>query len=136
MNKDFVPYNESLELKELGFNEPCLAFYEEDTNKLVTFHTDSYQEVTGHVCLGIQINVPTFSQVFRWFRDKYKLHSYISLGISNEQDMSELEYDEYTYVIEGLNGLDYDNYGEGLFSKTHEEAQLICLQQLIQIVKK
>jgi hypothetical protein len=60
--------------------ETCLAFYEEDTNNLVTFHTDSYQEVTGHVCLGIQINGPTFAQVFRWFSDKYKLHSYISLG--------------------------------------------------------
>jgi hypothetical protein len=73
--------------------------------------------------------------VLRWFREKYKLHSHISLGISDEQDRSGLEYDEYIYVIEGLNGLDYDNYGESLFYKTPEEAELACLKKLIEIVK-
>lgn len=27
MEKEFVPYQESLELKELGFNEPCFGVY-------------------------------------------------------------------------------------------------------------
>lgn len=27
MMEDFVPYEESLELKELGFNEPCLKLW-------------------------------------------------------------------------------------------------------------
>ena len=27
MNKEFIPYEQALELKELGFNEPCLAIY-------------------------------------------------------------------------------------------------------------
>ena len=28
MEKDFIPYEEALALKELGFDEPCLAFYD------------------------------------------------------------------------------------------------------------
>ena len=32
MNKYFVPYEESIELKVLGFNEPCILLYRgEDT---------------------------------------------------------------------------------------------------------
>jgi hypothetical protein len=31
MNKEFVPYEESLALKELGFDEPCLAHWYNET---------------------------------------------------------------------------------------------------------
>jgi hypothetical protein len=27
MNKEFVPYEQALQLKELGFDEPCLGYY-------------------------------------------------------------------------------------------------------------
>ena len=27
MDKEFVPYEQSLQLKELGFDEPCFGFY-------------------------------------------------------------------------------------------------------------
>jgi hypothetical protein len=30
MNKDFVHYEEALELKELGFNEPCFGYYSKE----------------------------------------------------------------------------------------------------------
>jgi hypothetical protein len=30
--KDFVPYEPSLSLKELGFDEPCFAWYAETKN--------------------------------------------------------------------------------------------------------
>ena len=28
MMKEFVPYNEALELRKLGFDEPCFGYYE------------------------------------------------------------------------------------------------------------
>ena len=28
MKREFVPYEQALELKELGFDEPCLSFYD------------------------------------------------------------------------------------------------------------
>ena len=30
MNKEFIPYEQALELKELGFNEVCLGYYNLD----------------------------------------------------------------------------------------------------------
>jgi hypothetical protein len=122
LEKEFVPHNESLELKELGFDEPCFAFYEEDTNNLVTFHTDSYQEVTGHVCLDRQVNAPTFSQTFRWFRDKYNLHN----GIYPY-------YDEYEFQIKDFRLPTNKPINSGLMS--YEESEIQCLRKLIEIVK-
>ena len=123
MNKEFIPYQEDLALKELGFDEPCLIKDTEQGEDCVVYYVHS----NGR---------PTFSQAFRWFREKHKLHSHISLGISDEQDRSGLEYDEYIYVIEGLSELEYDNYGESSFYKTPEEAELACLKKLIEIVKQ
>jgi hypothetical protein len=130
MNKEFVTHNQALALKELGFNEPCFGFYPKSGGNIQFGSLGKFSSEYTHI-----ISAPTYSQAFRWFREKYKLHSHISLGISDEQDSSGLEYDEYIYVIEGLNGLDYDNYGESFFYKTYEEAESACLDKLIEITK-
>ena len=119
MEKEFVPYQQALVLKELGFDEPCFAFYEEDTNKLVTFHTDSYQKVIGHICLDRQVNAPTFSQTFRWFREKYQVSP--TIHCMSEQGNS------WKYHI--------PNEGGEKDFLTYEEAELACVVKLIDIVK-
>jgi hypothetical protein len=134
MNKEFIPYEQALALKELGFNnENCFGFY--NNAEAIPYIKQDLTDELKLIYTG-DFEAPLYQQAFRWFREKYKLHSHISLGISDEQDRSGLEYDEYIYVIEGLNGLDYDNYGESLFYKTPEEAELECLKKLIEIVKK
>jgi hypothetical protein len=37
MNKEFIPYEQALALKELGFDEPCLGFYDEFSNDEVAY---------------------------------------------------------------------------------------------------
>ena len=54
MTKEFIPYEQSLALKELGFDEPCMA--SKDINN-------------GE---GL-IQLPLFQQAFRWFREKHNL---------------------------------------------------------------
>jgi hypothetical protein len=159
ITKQFLQQKEARSLLNLGFDEPCIACYNYNNKKKLLFLEEPQTNSELHeyvedllkkeleVDNGHQIEnfyqiesmfaftTPTFAQAFDWIREKYKLHSHISLGISDEQDRSGLEYDEYIYVIEGLNGLDYDNYGESLFYKTHEEAELACLRKLISIVK-
>ena len=132
MEKEFVPYEQALALKKLGFDEKCFSFYDSD-GKL--YESEGYYK-KGYNVSDEEVIAPLYQQAFRWFRENNKLHSHISLGISDEQDRSGLEYDEYIYVIEGLNGLDYDNYGELLFYKTPKEAELACLRKLIELVKK
>lgn len=70
MEKEFIPYEQALALKELGFDEPCFGTWDRPDKLWI-----------GHV-LGIDytpddtILAPTFSQVFRFFREKYLLFGY------------------------------------------------------------
>ena len=112
MEKEFIPHQESVELKELGFNEPCFG-YRDGVNYLMI-------KSMPH-CI---ISAPTFSQAFRWFRQKYKLHSTIT-SISQESWQWHI-----TKPGESLGKL----YDEDFY--TYEEAELACLKKLIEIVKK
>jgi hypothetical protein len=75
--KDFIPPEESLELKHLGFDEECFGFY--DTEGLqITYHasnrTNKNSLFTEHgTTNNPKISAPTFSQSFRFFREKYDL---------------------------------------------------------------
>ena len=39
MNKEFIPYEQALELKELGFDEKCLARYFKDGKSIFYTHS-------------------------------------------------------------------------------------------------
>ena len=130
MTKEFVQYNEALELKELGFDEPCLA-----THGYLDLYINSND---GH------IKAPTFSQAFRFFREKYNLrNSIMDFDFIIDQRIG-IKWD-YEISIIGSNKLDENgNYkvlvdysidDETREFKTYEEAELACLQKLIQIVK-
>ncbi|WGK93830.1 MULTISPECIES: hypothetical protein [Flavobacterium] len=119
MEKEFIPYEQALALKELGFNEYCLGNYRLPTNRLIT---EWEIRNTPESCLGI--SAPTFSQAFRWFRDKHSLFT---------QDFIDLDNKFTKNIVKVLkNGQDFfylDYY------KTYEEAELECLKKLIEIVK-
>jgi hypothetical protein len=122
MNKEFVPYEEALSLKELGFDEPCFGYYTEDK----IWRPASYSfEGTEYPFNSIwpYPTSPTYQQAFRWFREKYNLRSTI------------IPYwigDTYMTVIEGkmIEGIEPKQF------KTYEEAELECLRKLIQTLKK
>jgi hypothetical protein len=117
--KDFTLYPEALELKQLGFDEPCLGFYERNQEliiqecELTDFHSDSLQ------CVA-----PTFSQAFRWFRDKYDLYCYVEPYKDNQFD--------YVVVSDLFGQEDCD----GELLNTYEEAELACLREMIKLVKE
>jgi len=62
MNKEFIPYEQALELKELGFDEPCFGCYDEIkkilgivqhhyTNK----HLDGLERSMGYIIMSIKM---------------------------------------------------------------------------------
>jgi hypothetical protein len=110
MEKEFIPYEEALALKELGFNCDCLRGWSDE--KQIWYHPDS--EIT--------LDNPTFSQAFRWFREKYNYLSYVNYINGN------FRYN-YNY-IGGALILYMEDYN------THEEAELACLKKLIEIAQK
>jgi len=120
MEKEFIPYEQALALKELGFNEDCFGWYNW-TGKDLSLTNNSYVDINP-------TPAPTFSQAFRWFREKYYLHSCIS-AMNNG---IELLYAPLIDIIDKKHKaiLDFDVY------ISYEEAELECLKKLIEIVKE
>ena len=128
MNKEIAPYPESLELKELGFDEPCFGYWSNlgtqepflFTCELGTEKESCYIRRKNYLCKG-----PTYSKTFRWFREyeDWPIESWIQPYLSDEPR----QYEAF-YWRRG------EKVSVGVFS-TYDEAQLGLLRKLIEIVK-
>jgi hypothetical protein len=133
IEKEFVPYEEALALKELGFNEPCLASY---------FHAGKRLDICEYINHGeYTVLAPTFSQAFRWFREKYKLHYSVDYECSQHDHKWGYNYTIYNYSQVVKTNEEYIQSnpiapaGEWVY-ETHEEAEIECLKKLIELVKQ
>jgi hypothetical protein len=116
LKKLFVPCSQSRQLKELGFDEPCFGIFIDGNFNLI--FTD--RQVSDKV-----ISAPTFSQAFKFIREKYNLIGLVEGGYDNGKNI-------FTYVIwEGFKDIITDDYFE-----TPEEAELNCLNELIKMLKE
>ena len=122
MEKEFIAYEEALALKELEFDEPCFKYiYVGDTGNNI----DHYLEVVPSKAKNynedsLSISQPTFSQAFRWFREKHNLGAIVS---------------QFGYAIENQYGQATNFELENKNPLPYEEAELDCLIKLIEIVK-
>lgn len=123
MEKEFIPYEQALALKELGFDEPCFGFYQENNNLVNKLIQKKQKEQDEFSELA-----PLYQQAFRWFRKKYKLNSRITENISDNK---------YFYCIEKLNVTKHEDVVVAWnvnMNITYEEAELECLKKLIEII--
>jgi hypothetical protein len=150
MNKEFIPYEQALELKELGFDEGCLKKYDADGDLSIDIQNGYY--VNQH--LSKSTAAPLYQQAFRWFREKL----ITELTINEKGDYIQGNFtllpliflNKYEIqVISASTSYYFDKVGgrDGIpFYKepTHryydsatsfEEAELACLKKLIEIVK-
>lgn len=111
MQNEFLPYDRALKLKQLGFDEPCFGSY---IDGKLTSLLDSvlWGDVKG------DLPAPLFQQAFRWFREEHNLGHMIN-GIG---------YESFLFNIGGLVTV------FPMF-KTYEEAELACLDKMIEIVE-
>jgi len=141
MEKEFVPYQPSLDMKELGFDEPCFAGYNFKNGRTGEFTYPSAKEpnTTSNARVYHKdkkiVGTPLYQQCWRWFREKYNLHSE-----PYTIDMGAIEYcfqirDLYSekYVYDNFVGAGGSYHGTFF---TPEEAELECLKKLIEIVKE
>ena len=137
MSKEFIPYEQALELKELGFDEKCLTSYNSKKELVGVFDTalqDKFVEVEDCFVFNSKIHTtfvaaPLYQQAFRWFREKYNLFSSVSVDQTMEPKFCYAlsKYaDPYDWAILVFNSELY---------YTYEEAELACLKELIEIVK-
>ena len=125
MKNEFVNYEIALALKELGFNEPCYDNYN-IYGKLWGLILNKQVKIKG-ACLA-----PTFSQAFRFFREKYQWQA--SIEATKDQHSRKLGYNYFIWNSE--TGEEYNTMpmnrpsGDWEF-KTYEEAEIACLIKLI-----
>ena len=131
MKNEFLPYDRALKLKQLGFDEPCFGYHYTLNGKDWKFADNhKYHEIDDQLVIGANFTLlaPLFQQAFRWFREKY--------GI-----MHRLTSYAFGYQIHLDNTADFDfefvdrRYDSGIDYKTYEEAELACLDKLIEIVE-
>jgi hypothetical protein len=116
MKEQFVTYEIALSLKELGYDEECLAAFN-----------------NGKICLlgeFKKINpmkwdapAPLWQQCIDWFREKQKIHIIFSAG----RDLG------YSYRAVYL--VHFHSIGNG-FYKTYEEAREQVILQCIELLKE
>ena len=118
MEKEFIPYEQALELKELGFDS---------NHYILSIDTPDGRESTKVGQYPI-----LYQQAFRWGREKYNLFGFVlSIGERNyEWRIQNIKYlqDRRYFTLVDIGGGEYDN--------TYEEAELECLKKLIEIVKE
>jgi hypothetical protein len=127
MKKEFIQYQQVLELKELGFDEPCFDFYD---NNQELFYTHENKE---KIHVGDGVNAPLYQQAFRWFREKYDLQCWPEVTGSNRYSC---RYDGNDETGKRWVGYLKDYNGQSVLYSKYEEAELACLIKLISIVKE
>jgi hypothetical protein len=161
MNNQFTPYEEALELKELGFNELCFGCYQlaevrdyknnglEIRNEIVLNTLNGYRKYDDES----QTSAPLYQQAFKFLREKlitkiitsergdyiegnFTLLPLIFLNKYEIRVMAE----SVSYYIDETWGRNIPFYNQPLHKFTEsatsfEEAQLACLKRMIQIVR-
>jgi hypothetical protein len=142
MEKEFVPYELVAKLKELGFDESCFGHYDLNGLQVITHHWYPQNKNSSfplpHTTNNPKISAPTFSQAFRWFREKYQIFPEVLTDCTTEPKFV------YTYNTFYGNPKDLteqewgweNNIGQySDIYRTYEGAELACLDKLIEIVE-
>jgi len=122
MEKEFVPYELALKMKQLGFDEPCFGYY--NSNGKFKTKQDEYELylICNSKWISPSCSAPTWQSAFRWFREKYKLY----LNIESQKNESGF----WVYITNNT------DYLLDIETKTYEEAELECVKKLIEIAEQ
>ena len=120
IEKEFIPYEQALNLKELGFDEPCFATYNSD--KKVNRNPSHNME-----------DLPIEGQPYYW--NNSKIYKSCITAPLYQQAFKWLWNKTGKYIIP-IQKDDKEWLAIGIIYKTYEEAELECLKKLIEIIKK
>ena len=127
MNDLFVDYDIALELKKLGFDEPCFCYFIGTKERIFsTIYTENDILPSNSDLILNWVSCPLKYQVFKWFREVHKLNSYICF-VGADYPTVDKYFEAYNYVIG-------EDLGE-FIKDTYEETELEVIKQMINIVK-
>ena len=136
MKKQFATYEIAIELKKLGFDEPCLGYFNIEYNsfngehkgKLILGEKPEYLtcQKKMHYIFGQQICLaPLWQQVEEWFRESHNIH--ISIMFSS--------YENKYHIFMGIGEIKSGHaVTEG--EPTYEKAREAAIWKAIELLKK
>ena len=152
MEKEFVPCELAVKLKALGFDEPCFGYYVDGELRGINLGIEElggiepyYQRFGFHTLNNhdidnpnkIVVTAPTFSQAFRWFTEEHDLYySILPRSTSGHRLSPTFNIAIYRYYM-NMNVQAEILRVDGKIAEyaDKEEAELACLDKLIEIVK-
>lgn len=129
MTKEFCTYKQAMALKELDFDEPCLAFW--DGKNTDAFYFNNIRDASGDYVPFQKhdrlkwFGAPLCQQAFRWFREKHGVYTEIFVDDDKTFGFMITHFTSEGRVDSPV------KYGH----ITYEEAEQACLDKLIEIVK-
>ena len=119
LDSQFVPYDLSLKLKELGFNEECFGFYDDKYNKDNGLYLNSILNADGRY---IYTKAPLWQQAFNFIREKYDIQCWLhDGGMIGKTFIKITGYKHDKFYFSSSEPMEY------------EKAQQECLKELIKI---
>ena len=129
MIKEFIPYEQAKQIKQLGFNQECFGHYQDVEVSSPFLVVRKINDIQG----GYYTLAPLYQQAFRWFREKYSYFPSFDFQYGDSNDNR-----GYFFCIININDEEFFyesvSKNDDVF-KTYEEAELECLKKLIEIVK-
>ena len=122
---EFVPYGLAMRMKRLGYNKPSLGYFDDNGWLEIKVIRSSIFVEVDDCCLA-----PTWQSAFEFFRDKYNLWHRVIKENGYSEHWSEIEdlmfprrySKDYLYIRGSV--------------ESYYEAQLRCLDKLLDIVEK
>ena len=120
IESNFVPYQIAVDMKSIGFNEPCFGFYRKEKLYLCDYKNVNEEKISI-------ISAPLYQQAFKFFKERYNFISEINVYSTS---------DGYSYTFKIL-CKKYTPYKEANNAwVTYEETELECIKKLIEMTKE
>ena len=152
MIMDFVTFEIALKLKEKGFMERCLAYYDVDDNVGLLYNTQYTDEIlpcqyedllqchnteeaeTQSDDSGTCVDAPTISQVMKWLRKEKNFHLMVYILNDSSEDADGRIIQEWffwSFGVQNCNSGDYAYEGDDVEYESYEEAALAGIEYVL-----
>jgi len=131
MKQEFCTYEQSVALRELGFDEICIGYFDNEDSLQMVKQNGKYNELVAiKNSFDSALSAPIIQQAFRFFRGKYKFTHEIK-RIDNINDNEHKFIESYYCRVENFDfGFDIGEYN------TYKESEQACLDKLIELAKE
>ncbi len=138
---EYVTYDQAIKLKELGFNDEIYFYYscdnkdkvyyviDPDDHKLTAFNHNQFDH--NNLSHFYTTSAPTYTQAFKWFRDKHKLFALPI--ITDHPDGYIFSFSTFKQCKSNITQI-HKQFDESDYKETQEEAESVCLDYLIKLI--